>query len=324
MAESALPLQDFPAALVYKCSPWHLHRRCHDPAFRRFVLPVRKHVGGRPCAFLYATDGSDAAGRHSAERLAKALFDARQASRPARRGAPQQDVPVGGDDDVVVAMKRGRLYYPSVSRPLESGDECRSSGGARPFSGNDEEVGLLAEPASEDAGIEEVEVLQGVDLELKRGRFLVICGEIGAGKSTLLACLSLALPLTDGDVQVKGSRAYASQKAFVMSGSIRENILFQLPFEPSKYRDALERSQLLTDLDLLPMYDMTMVGPEGVQLSGGQRARVALARVIYADADVVLLDDVMSALDAETGRAVWADAICWMKARGKTVGFLRC
>ena len=218
---------------------------------------------------------------------------------------------------MAVAIKRGRMCYSSP--PLqERGDEHENSVGARDVVGNDEEVGLLANECEGDR-CEEVVVLQGVDLELKRGQFLIICGEIGAGKSTLLACLAMAQPLTDGEVQVRGSRAYASQKAFVMTGTIRDNVVFKLPFEPSKYRDALERAQLLPDLELLPMYDLTIVGPEGVQLSGGQRARVALARVIYADADVVLLDDVMSALDAETGRAVWANAICWMKARGKTV-----
>jgi ABC-type multidrug transport system ATPase subunit len=116
-----------------------------------------------------------------------------------------------------------------------------------------------------------------------------------------------------------GSRAYAGQKAFIMTGTIRENILFHLPYHKERYTDALARAQLLPDLAHLALGDATVVGTGGAQLSGGQRARVALARVLYADADVVFLDDIMSALDAHTGAAVWANALCWFKARGKTV-----
>ena len=104
-----------------------------------------------------------------------------------------------------------------------------------------------------------------------------------------------------------------------MTGTIRENILFHLPYHKERYTDALARAQLLPDLAHLALGDATVVGTEGAQLSGGQRARVALARVLYADADVVFLDDVMSALDAHTGASVWANALCWFKARGKTV-----
>jgi len=250
--------------------------------------------------------------RPSAERLAAALFqDEHVGPLPRQRtgDGARAAAAVGASDEVAISMHGGGMRFSSGARQDGGGDECERA------RDEEEEVGLLADAC----GGEEVVVLQGIDLVLKRGQFLVICGEVGAGKSTLLAALALAQPLSEGKVEVHGSRAYGSQKAFVMAGSIRDNILFQLPWDPRRYREALERAALLPDLASMPAGDSTVVGPEGVQLSGGQRARVALARVLYADADVVLLDDVMSALDAETGAKVWAGAICWLKARGKTV-----
>ena len=252
--------------------------------------------------------------RPSAERLALALFEDPHLCRAAvaEQARPGNGARAAGgtSHDVSIAIHGGKMCYSSGARLDGGSEECERA------RDEEEKVGLLADVCGAE---EEVVVLQGVDLVLKRGQFLIICGEVGAGKSTLLASLALAQPLSEGKVEVHGSRAYANQKAFVMTGSIRDNILFQLPWEPRRYREALERAALLPDLASMPEGDRTLVGPEGVQLSGGQRARVALARVLYADADVVLLDDVMSALDAETGAKVWAGAICWMKARGKTV-----
>ena len=199
----------------------------------------------------------------------------------------------------------------------------RMSGGLRgaaaEVGSRDEEEGLLAARPNPGAGDGEVVVLEHVNLVVPRGRLMIICGEVGAGKSTLLAAIAHAHPVAAGRVWVTGSRAYAGQTAFIMTGTVRENIVFQLPWEPLRYKDALARAQLLPDIAQLPLGDETVVGSEGVQLSGGQRARVALARVLYADAEVVLLDDIMAALDAHTGAMVWRDVVCWCKQRGKTV-----
>ena len=198
-----------------------------------------------------------------------------------------------------MAMEDGTVCLPSLlSSGTHASLDSRRGGEGAPSAryegmerAGEEEVGLL-----EGAVAEEVTVLDGISLEIRRGQLVVVCGEVGAGKSTLLAALARARPLASGRLRVSGSRAYAGQKAFIMTGSVRDNILFQLPWEPDRYADVLARAQLLPDLALLAQGDLTLVGSEGVQLSGGQRARVALARVLYADADVMFLDDVMSCL----------------------------
>ena len=260
--------------------------------------------------------------RPSAQRLAQTLFEVRGTGASAGRGVDTSRREETTSPEVAVAMADGTVCLPSLlgsgtHASLESGQGGEGAPSAR-YEGmeraGEEEVGLL-----EGAVAEEVMVLDRISLEIRRGQLVVICGEVGAGKSTLLAALARARPLASGRLRVSGSRAYAGQKAFIMTGSVRDNILFQLPWEPDRYADVLARAQLLPDLALLAQGDLTLVGSEGVQLSGGQRARVALARVLYADADVLFFDDVMSALDAHTGAAVWRDALCWCKARGKTV-----
>ena len=260
--------------------------------------------------------------RPSAQRLAQTLFEVRGTGASAGRGVDTIQREEATSQEVAVAMEDGTVCLPSLlSSGTHASLDSRRGGEGAPSAryegmerAGEEEVGLL-----EGAVAEEVTVLDGISLEIRRGQLVVICGEVGAGKSTLLEALARARPLASGRLRVSGSRAYAGQKAFIMTGSVRDNILFQLPWEPDRYADVLARAQLLPDLALLAQGDLTLVGSEGVQLSGGQRARVALARVLYADADVMFLDDVMSALDAHTGAAVWHDALCWCKARGKTV-----
>ncbi|CAD7961576.1 unnamed protein product [Amoebophrya sp. A120] len=105
-------------------------------------------------------------------------------------------------------------------------------------------------------------------------------------------------------------RAFVAQKPFLLNASIRENILFHTRYDEQKYLDVLQKCCLLPDLEQFPDYDQTLVGESGVQLSGGQKARVGLARAIYSDADVLFLDDVLSAVDAHTGRFLFDNVLC--------------
>ena len=121
-------------------------------------------------------------------------------------------------------------------------------------------------------------VFESVDLSVERGELLVICGAVGSGPSTLLAERARARAPLGGEVAAVERRAFVSQKAFVMNGSVRSNVLFERPFDRERYARALTLAVLDTDLALLPAGDATVVGEAGVQLSGGQRARLALAR----------------------------------------------
>ena len=101
-------------------------------------------------------------------------------------------------------------------------------------------------------------------------------------------------------VEVYGRIAYVSQTAWIQTGTIRENILFGSAMDEQRYLDTLQRCALVKDLELLPFHDMTEIGERGVNLSGGQKQRLQLARALYQDADIYLLDDPFSAVDAHT------------------------
>ncbi|KAJ8252922.1 hypothetical protein GJAV_G00207050 [Gymnothorax javanicus] len=152
--------------------------------------------------------------------------------------------------------------------------------------------------------------LQNVSLTLKPGQLLVVIGPVGAGKSSLLSTILGELPPDKGMVKVRGELTYASQQPCVFPGTIRSNILFGKELHPQKYEKVLKACALTRDMELLPDGDLTVIGDRGATLSGGQKARVNLARAVYQDADIYLLDDPLSAVDAEVGKHLFEQCIC--------------
>ncbi|XP_016893938.1 multidrug resistance-associated protein 4-like isoform X2 [Cynoglossus semilaevis] len=152
--------------------------------------------------------------------------------------------------------------------------------------------------------------LQDVSFSLSSNKLLAVIGPVGAGKSSLLCAILGELPVEKGTLRVTGKLTYASQQPWVFSGTIRSNILFGRELDPEKYERVLKACALKRDLELLPDGDLTLVGDRGVTLSGGQKARVNLARAVYEDADLYLLDDPLSAVDAEVGRHIFEQCIC--------------
>ncbi|KAJ3584634.1 hypothetical protein NHX12_015129, partial [Muraenolepis orangiensis] len=144
--------------------------------------------------------------------------------------------------------------------------------------------------------------LQNISLTVKAQQLLAVIGPVGAGKSSLLSAILGELPHDKGVLKVKGQLTYASQQPWVFPGTIRSNILFGKEMNPSKYDHVIWACALKRDMELLQDGDMTLIGDRGATLSGGQKARVNLARAVYQDADIYLLDDPLSAVDAEVGR----------------------
>ncbi|XP_006589504.1 ABC transporter C family member 10-like isoform X1 [Glycine soja] len=142
--------------------------------------------------------------------------------------------------------------------------------------------------------------LRNINLEVRPGQKVAICGEVGSGKSTLLAAILREVLNTQGTTEVYGKFAYVSQTAWIQTGTIKENILFGAAMDAEKYQETLHRSSLLKDLELFPHGDLTEIGERGVNLSGGQKQRIQLARALYQNADIYLLDDPFSAVDAHT------------------------
>ncbi|KAL6233841.1 hypothetical protein BDW75DRAFT_214069 [Aspergillus navahoensis] len=145
-------------------------------------------------------------------------------------------------------------------------------------------------------------VLEKIDLSCRKGELNCIVGRVGSGKSSLLQALLGDLWKTEGEVIVRGRIAYVAQAAWVMNASVRENIVFGHRWDPQFYELTVEACALLDDFKNLPDGDQTEVGERGISLSGGQKARLTLARAVYARADIYLLDDVLSAVDQHVGR----------------------
>nr|WDD38969.1 ABC transporter C family member 3 [Fagopyrum tataricum] len=142
--------------------------------------------------------------------------------------------------------------------------------------------------------------LRDINLTIRPGEKMAICGEVGSGKSTFLAAILGEMPNIQGTVQVFGKIAYVPQTAWIQTGTIRENILFGSTMDEHRYQQTLESCSLLKDLELIPYGDMTEIGERGINLSGGQKQRIQLARALYHNADIYLLDDPFSAVDAQT------------------------
>ena len=155
--------------------------------------------------------------------------------------------------------------------------------------------GMKAETDGEPVVAERVFQLQDVNLEIPRNCFIAVVGEIGSGKSSLLSALFGEMRRTEGKVLFGGSSATCSQVPWICNATVRENILFGRPFEEERYWDVIHQACLETDLDLLPNGDAETIGEKGVNLSGGQKARVNIARAIYHQADVTAFDDPLAA-----------------------------
>ncbi|KAE8278604.1 Multidrug resistance-associated protein 4 [Larimichthys crocea] len=152
--------------------------------------------------------------------------------------------------------------------------------------------------------------LQSISFTLNSNQLLAVIGPVGAGKSSLLSSILGELSAEKGVLKVKGQLTYAAQQPWVFPGTIRSNILFGKELNNQKYEQVIRACALKRDLELLPDGDLTLIGDRGATLSGGQKARVNLARAVYQDADIYLLDDPLSAVDAEVGRHLFEQCIC--------------
>ncbi|XP_014275641.1 probable multidrug resistance-associated protein lethal(2)03659 [Halyomorpha halys] len=151
--------------------------------------------------------------------------------------------------------------------------------------------------------------LTNITFDVVPGVLTAIIGPVGSGKTSLFHAILRELNLTSGSIQVNGQLSYASQEPWLFHGSVRQNILFGLEYNRDRYRQVVKVCSLRTDFELLPYGDKTIVGERGVSLSGGQRARINLARAVYKEADVYLLDDPLSAVDTHVGKHLFEDCI---------------
>ncbi|KAJ2820688.1 hypothetical protein IWW50_004958, partial [Coemansia erecta] len=151
--------------------------------------------------------------------------------------------------------------------------------------------------------------LRNVSIQCKRDELVAVIGKVGAGKSSLVSAMLGDMIKCDGSVRIRGNIAYMPQQAWIMNATLRDNILFGNRFDQEFYNQVIDACALRQDLDMLPGGDMTEIGEKGINLSGGQKARVSLARAVYARADVYILDDPLAAVDAHVGKHIFTHVL---------------
>jgi ABC-type Mn2+/Zn2+ transport system ATPase subunit len=160
--------------------------------------------------------------------------------------------------------------------------------------------------------------LQDVTLHIKPGQLVAVVGPVGAGKSSLISALLGEIPCVQGTRRLSGRVSLVAQEAWVQNKTVREGILFGRSYDRARFRAVIKAAQLKTDLEMLSAGAHTEIGERGVSLSGGQKARLSLARALYeAEADIFLLDDPLAAVDAHVTKALFDTAIAGV-LHGKT------
>lgn len=151
--------------------------------------------------------------------------------------------------------------------------------------------------------------LHNFNLNLSGPQLVAIIGSVGSGKSSLCNSILGEMKQVKGSVAKKGSIAYVPQQAWIINASLRENIIFGTPYDEIRYNEVLEACALLPDLKILAAGDLTEIGERGINLSGGQKQRVSIARALYRDADIYILDDPLSAVDAHVAKHLFYECI---------------
>lgn len=155
--------------------------------------------------------------------------------------------------------------------------------------------------------------LVDINISIKQGEFVVVTGPIGSGKSSLLSAIKGVMPRTAGSITISGNVTLCGSP-WIQNATVRDNIFFGNPRDEEKYQTVVDACALSSDFDILPAGDLTEIGERGVNLSGGQKARINLARAVYnvagfEDRNIVLFDDVLSAVDAKVGRHIMNECI---------------
>jgi ATP-binding cassette subfamily C (CFTR/MRP) protein 10 len=157
--------------------------------------------------------------------------------------------------------------------------------------------------------------LRSINVQIRKGDLIGIIGKVGSGKTSLLHSILAEIEKSDGKIRISSDQcsrgfAYVGQESWISGGTIRENVLFGYEMNQQRYDRVLEACALLPDLELFPNRDETPVGENGICLSGGQKARVSLARACYADdKDIYVLDDPLSAVDSHVAKHIFAHCI---------------
>ncbi|KAK8945563.1 ABC transporter C family member 9 [Platanthera guangdongensis] len=216
--------------------------------------------------------------------------------------------PIFNLPDVLSALAQAKVSADRVSSYLQE-DEIKSDA-VEVIDKSETELEVEIEEGIFSWNLEsEFPTLCDIQLRVRRGMKVAVCGTVGSGKSSLISSVLGEIPKLGGRVKISGSRAYVSQSPWILTGNIRDSILFGNPYDHSKYKTTVEACALAKDFELFASGDLTEIGERGINMSGGQKQRIQIARAIYQDADIYLLDDPFSALDAHTGNQLFKECL---------------
>ncbi|XP_055446264.1 cystic fibrosis transmembrane conductance regulator isoform X5 [Bubalus kerabau] len=157
-------------------------------------------------------------------------------------------------------------------------------------------------------------VLKDISFKIERGQLLAVAGSTGAGKTSLLMMIMGELEPSEGKIKHSGRISFCSQYSWIMPGTIKDNIIFGVSYDEYRYRSVIKACQLEEDISKFAEKDNIVLGEGGITLSGGQRARISLARAVYKDADLYLLDSPFGYLDVLTEKEIFESCVCKLMA----------
>ncbi|PYI11617.1 ATP-binding cassette transporter protein YOR1-like protein [Aspergillus sclerotiicarbonarius CBS 121057] len=219
----------------------------------------------------------------------------------------QEDFIWNPDADLAIDAQQASFIWEQTCAPGLEQDHTQSNEKEKKkrARAEDEESKMPASPPESNPF-----ALNNINLSIGRSELVAVIGTVGSGKSSLLSALAGEMRKTSGQVTMGDSRAFCPQYAWIQNATVRDNILFGKDMDREWYEQVIQACALQADLAMLPAGDETEIGERGITLSGGQRQRLNIARAIYFDSRIILLDDPLSAVDAHVGRHLFEHAIC--------------
>ncbi|CAH0053285.1 unnamed protein product [Clonostachys solani] len=211
-------------------------------------------------------------------------------------------------DDGPNAVELHNAAFTWEKTPAKEKNDEKEKDTKKPKKENAKDVPQDPEPVKETSEREPFKI-HDLDIEIGRNELVAVIGSVGSGKSSLLSALAGEMRKTSGEVVFGASRAFCPQYAWIQNATVQNNITFGRDFDKPWYKEVIHACALQADLDMLPNGDQTEIGERGITISGGQKQRINIARAIYFDADIVLMDDPLSAVDAHVGRHIFDHAI---------------
>ncbi|KAI1286825.1 Multidrug resistance-associated protein 1 [Halotydeus destructor] len=207
-------------------------------------------------------------------------------------------------DIILIAFTESRIARKRLTMFLNEDEYLPEDGGDKQ---NDKAIEMTGCSFSwSEAGSK---ALHDINLTIKAGSLTAIIGSVASGKSSLASAILGDMRKLEGTLKINGDLAYVPQTSWIQNATVKKNITFTSPLETDKYAKILSACALEDDLRILPAGDETEIGERGINLSGGQKQRVSLARAVYSDRDIYLLDDTLSAVDANVGNHLFEHVI---------------